>query len=74
MTPAKGYITAFNRSYYEDVLITKVHKTITDEEADKRMEQIRHFENMLSDNGVLLIKIFLNISKSFQKEKKSTNG
>ncbi|MDB5053174.1 MAG: hypothetical protein JWM44_1224 [Bacilli bacterium] len=67
--PQKGYITAFNRSYYEDVLITRVHKNITDNEAAKRFKHIQNFEKLLSDNGVLLIKIFLNISKSFQLEK-----
>lgn len=67
--PQKGYICAFNRSYYEDVLITRVHKTITDKEAEKRMAHIRNFENLLLDNGVVLIKIFLHISKSFQMDK-----
>lgn len=67
--PAKGYITAFNRSYYEDVLITRVHGSITDAEAAKRMKHIQHFEKLQADNGVLVIKIFLHISKEFQYEK-----
>ncbi|REE78639.1 PPK2 family polyphosphate:nucleotide phosphotransferase [Paenibacillus taihuensis] len=67
--PAKGYITAFNRSYYEDVLITRVHGTIQDDEAATRMKHIRHFEKMLTNNGILLIKIFLHISPEFQLEK-----
>jgi PPK2 family polyphosphate:nucleotide phosphotransferase len=67
--PSKGYITAFNRSYYEDVLITRVHDTITDGEAAKRLKHIQHFEKLQVDNGVLIIKIFLHISKAFQYEK-----
>ncbi|ACT03897.1 PPK2 family polyphosphate kinase [Paenibacillus sp. JDR-2] len=69
VVPAKGYITAFNRSYYEDVLITRVHGLIQDEEAATRMKHIRHFEKLLTNNGVLLIKIFLHISPEFQLEK-----
>ncbi|UUZ86037.1 polyphosphate kinase 2 family protein [Paenibacillus sp. P26] len=69
VVPAKGYITAFNRSYYEDVLITRVHKLITDEEAAKRLKHIRHFEELLLDSRVHVIKIFLHISPGFQLEK-----
>ncbi|GMK39728.1 hypothetical protein PCCS19_27830 [Paenibacillus sp. CCS19] len=69
VVPAKGYITAFNRSYYEDVLITRVHGTIQDEETASRMKNIRHFEKLLTNSGVLLIKIFLHISPEFQLEK-----
>ncbi|AFC27496.1 hypothetical protein PM3016_529 [Paenibacillus mucilaginosus 3016] len=64
--PAKGYMAAFNRSYYEDVLITRVHGLISDEEADRRLDHIRHFEALLLDNHVVIIKIFLHISPEFQ--------
>jgi PPK2 family polyphosphate:nucleotide phosphotransferase len=67
--PQKGYITAFNRSYYEDVLVTRVHNTIPDKEAAKRLKHIQHFEKLQADNGVLVIKIFLHISQKFQLEK-----
>lgn len=69
VVPAKGYITAFNRSYYEDVLITRVHGMIQDDEAATRLNHIRHFEKLLTDSGVQLIKIFLHISPEFQLEK-----
>lgn len=69
VVPGRGYITAFNRSYYEDVLITRVHGMIQDEEAATRMKNIRHFEKLLTDSGVLIIKIFLHISPEFQLEK-----
>ena len=45
VTPAKGYITAFNRSYYEEVLITKVHGLIDQKEADKRLKHIQHLRS-----------------------------
>ncbi|WP_168120000.1 PPK2 family polyphosphate kinase [Paenibacillus sp. HB172176] len=69
VTPPKGYMTAFNRSYYEDVLITRVHQLIDDKEADKRLKHIQHFEKLLSDSGIVLIKLFLHIDKDFQLQK-----
>ncbi|MCQ4087284.1 PPK2 family polyphosphate kinase [Saccharibacillus sp. JS10] len=67
--PGKGYIGAFNRSYYEDVLITRVHGQIDEDTAHKRFKQINHFEKMLSQNNIVVVKIFLHISKAFQLEK-----
>ncbi|MGF7046491.1 PPK2 family polyphosphate:nucleotide phosphotransferase [Paenibacillus sp. DS2015] len=67
--PAPGQIVTFNRSYYEDVLITRVHDIITDKEANRRFKHINHFESLLSDNHVKIVKIFLHISKEFQLEK-----
>lgn len=69
LVPAKGYIAAFNRSYYEDVLITRVHGLVTDKEAQDRMKHIQNFEKMLQSQNVLLIKIFLHISPEFQLKK-----
>ncbi|RTE08212.1 PPK2 family polyphosphate kinase [Paenibacillus whitsoniae] len=69
VVPGKGFITAFNRSYYEEVLITRVHGIIKDDEAKSRLHHIRHFEQMLADSGVVVIKIFLHISPDFQLEK-----
>lgn len=67
--PGRGYIAAFNRSYYEDVLITRVHGTIDHKTAKKRFAQINDFENMLMENGIVVVKIFLHISKRFQLDK-----
>ncbi|WP_438349603.1 PPK2 family polyphosphate kinase [Paenibacillus sp. FA6] len=67
--PVLGHITTFNRSYYEDVLITRVHNMITDKEAKRRFKDINHFEELLSNNNTKIIKIFLHISKEFQLEK-----
>lgn len=67
--PEKGGIVVFNRSYYEDVLVTRVHGAIGDGTARQRFEEIRDFEKYLTDNGTLLLKFFLHISKDFQQKK-----
>lgn len=68
-TPAKGDITVFNRSYYEDVLVTRVHGVIDQETAERRFEEICHFEKYLTDNYTVVLKFFLHISKDFQQKK-----
>ena len=65
----RGEIMVFNRSYYEDVLVTRVHKTIDDETAFKRFKEIKNFEKYMVDNDTIVLKFFLHISKEFQKEK-----
>ncbi|NJP40524.1 polyphosphate kinase 2 family protein [Oscillospiraceae bacterium HV4-5-C5C] len=67
--PAKGQIGVFNRSYYEDVLVTRVHGTIDDVTAQRRFAEIRNFEQYLTDNHTVVLKFFLHISKDFQKAK-----
>lgn len=69
VTPPLGYIASFNRSYYEDVLITRVHGHISDKEAQRRLKHILNFEELLADSGTTIIKIFLHISREFQLEK-----
>jgi PPK2 family polyphosphate:nucleotide phosphotransferase len=62
-TPAKGRIQIFNRSHYEDILITRVHKIITDETARKRMEAINDFEWLLKEhNNTHILKCYLHTS------------
>lgn len=68
-TPLKGDITVFNRSYYEDVLVTRVHKTINDDTAFSRFKEIKEFEKYLVNNNTIVLKFFLHISKDFQQEK-----
>jgi PPK2 family polyphosphate:nucleotide phosphotransferase len=68
-TPVKGNIVVFNRSYYEDVLVTRVHKTIDDEFANKRFNEINEFEKYLVHNNTIVLKFFLHISKEFQEKK-----
>ena len=59
----------FNRSYYEGVLVTRVHKTIVDDTAFKRFEEINEFEKYLIHSNTIVLKFFLHISKDFQQEK-----
>jgi PPK2 family polyphosphate:nucleotide phosphotransferase len=67
--PAKGQIGVFNRSHYEDVLITRVHGWVSDEVVKRRFEQIKEFEELLTENGTTILKFFLHISKEEQKER-----
>ncbi len=82
--PEKGSIGIFNRSYYEEVLVTRVHPEyilnqklpgirkvddVTDKLWQKRFKQINNFEKHLSDNGTVILKFFLHISKEEQKKR-----
>lgn len=67
--PAKGAIGIFNRSHYEDVIVHRVHKLISNRELDRRYRQINDFERLLSENGTVILKLFLHISKDEQRER-----
>lgn len=67
--PAQGEIALFNRSHYEDVLITFVHGWIDEKECKRRYAHIRDFERMLAETGTVLMKFFLHISKDEQKRR-----
>ena len=68
--PVKGSIQVFNRSHYEDVLVTRVHKMIDDNTAYKRMEAINHFEKLLCEhNKTEVLKFYLHVSKEKQLER-----
>ena len=67
--PRKGQIGIFNRSHYEDVLITRVHGWVSDKVVQRRFNQIKEFEELLSENGTAILKFFLHISKDEQKER-----
>ncbi len=67
--PGAGKIAIFNRSHYEDVLVTRVKGMIDDAEAQRRMAHIRHFEKLLADRGTVILKCFLHISKDEQKKR-----
>jgi PPK2 family polyphosphate:nucleotide phosphotransferase len=69
VVPAKGFITVFNRSHYEDILVPKVWRTFPQAEVERRYGQINAFEKYLSENGVLILKFFLHISRAEQKER-----
>jgi PPK2 family polyphosphate:nucleotide phosphotransferase len=78
--PERGRIGIFNRSYYEEVLVVRVHEEIlhaqklpeeliTKDIFDQRLKDIRHFENYLHHNGTLICKFFLNVSQEEQKKR-----
>lgn len=67
--PPKGFIGIFNRSHYEDVLITRVHGWVSDKVVKRRFGQIREFEELLAESGTVVLKFFLHISKAEQKER-----
>ncbi len=66
-TPPKGTVTIFNRSHYEDVLVTRVHNLIPEDVVKARYTQIQNFEKLLADNNTIVLKFFLHISKDEQK-------
>jgi PPK2 family polyphosphate:nucleotide phosphotransferase len=67
--PERGDMGIFNRSHYEDVLVVRVHRMIPKEVWSKRYGQINEFEQMLTENGVRILKFFLHISKEEQKRR-----
>ena len=65
--PGKGEIAIFNRSHYEDVLVTRVHGLVDREVCERRYAQINDFERMLAEEGTTLLKFFLHIDPDEQK-------
>lgn len=82
--PARGKFSIFNRTHYENVLVTRVHPEyilsenlpeinlvadITEDFWQKRFQQIRNFEEHITDNGTIIFKFFLNLGKEEQKNR-----
>jgi PPK2 family polyphosphate:nucleotide phosphotransferase len=82
--PVRGKFGVFNRTHYENVLVTRVHpgyilseniptikslEDVNDAFWDKRFEQINNFEKYLAESGTIIFKFFLNISKEEQKQR-----
>ncbi len=78
--PNRGHIGIFNRSYYEETLVVRVHpeflakqkiprELVTRDIWKQRFEDIRHFERYLSNNGIVVCKFFLHLSKKEQKRR-----
>lgn len=67
--PARGDIGIFNRSHYEDVLVVRVRGLAPSRAWRHRYAQINAFEHMLSENGVVLLKFFLHVSRAEQRER-----
>jgi PPK2 family polyphosphate:nucleotide phosphotransferase len=69
VVPQAGEIAIFNRSHYEGVLIERVHKIVPKSVWEKRYDEINNFERTLSDEGTLILKFYLHISKAEQKKR-----
>jgi PPK2 family polyphosphate:nucleotide phosphotransferase len=67
--PGKGEITIFNRSYYEDVLVVRVHELVPKTAWQRRYAHINDFERMLVEEGTTILKFFLHISAKEQKQR-----
>jgi PPK2 family polyphosphate:nucleotide phosphotransferase len=78
--PERGRIGIFNRSYYEEVLVARVHPEILERQQlpesvrgshiwKQRFEEINNFEKYLVNNGIVILKFFLNVSKKEQKKR-----
>ena len=78
--PERGHIGIFNRSYYEEVLVVRLHPEYLEKQQlppavkgrkiwQRRFEQINNFEKYLSENGIVVLKIFLNVSKEQQRQR-----
>lgn len=78
--PRRGHIGIFNRSYYEEVLIVRVHPELLVKQRlppecegrglwKRRFREIRHFERYLTDNGTIVRKFFLHVSRKEQRER-----
>jgi PPK2 family polyphosphate:nucleotide phosphotransferase len=65
--PGKGEVGVFNRSHYEDVLVVRVRNLAPEERWRKRFRHIREFEQMLADEGTVILKLYLNISQEEQR-------
>jgi PPK2 family polyphosphate:nucleotide phosphotransferase len=66
--PARGMIGIFDRSHYEDVLVVRVRRLAPVKVWQARFKQINDFERMLTENGVVVIKFFLHVSREEQRE------
>jgi PPK2 family polyphosphate:nucleotide phosphotransferase len=68
-SPAAGMMGVFNRSHYEDVLVTRVHESIDDYAWAERIADINAFERQLAESGTVLLKCFLHISYAEQRKR-----
>ena len=67
--PRRGNIGVFNRSHYEDVLVVRVHKLVSEDVWRGRYRKINDFERLLTEGSVTVVKCYLHISKEEQRER-----
>src|SRR5688572_2465287 len=68
-TPPRGAIAIFNRSHYEDVLVVRVRRLVPESVWRPRYEQINRFERILVENGTVILKFMLHISREEQRRR-----
>jgi PPK2 family polyphosphate:nucleotide phosphotransferase len=69
VAPEKGMMGIFNRSHYEDVLVVRVRSLVPESLWSQRYHQINEFERMLAENGTIILKFFLHVSRDEQKKR-----
>jgi PPK2 family polyphosphate:nucleotide phosphotransferase len=67
--PPRGFIGVFNRSHYEDVVAVRLHRLAPESVWRRRPGHIREWERMLVDEGIAIVKVFLNVSKEEQRNR-----
>jgi len=67
--PSRGMLTIFNRSHYESVLVERVHEIVPESVWSRRYGHINDFERLLADEGTVILKFFLHISREEQKRR-----
>ena len=69
VTPGRGVFGIFNRSHYEDVLIVRVHDLVPQEAWSRRYDAINDFERLLAQNDMIILKLYLHMSKDEQERR-----
>ncbi len=69
VVPGRGMISIFNRSHYEDVLVVRVHDLVPEKVWRRRYAVINHFERMLAQNDMIILKFYLHISNDEQERR-----
>ncbi len=69
VVPSRGMINIFNRSHYEDVLVVRVHDLVPEKVWRRRYAAINHFEHLLAQNDMIILKFYLHISNEEQEKR-----
>src|SRR5215203_6600705 len=66
LTPGHGELVVFDRSYYEQVLLPRVHDELPEADVRRRFANVNDFERLLHEHGIIVVKIFLHVSEEEQ--------
>jgi polyphosphate kinase 2 (PPK2 family) len=69
VTPGHGELVIFDRSYYEQVLLPRVHDELPEADVRRRFANINDFERLLHEHGIIVVKVFLHVSKEEQRRR-----